>query len=536
VAPYSYSWNTAAVSNGSYTLSARAYDSAGNVRNSSAVSVVVNNTAAVGSFTAVFGNSSDANYSGTVEDTFLNLNSTVNAGSATLNTYTWPANRPANAILIKWNLSALPANAQIQSATLYLYMNGTGGDSLYEIPVHKIINKTPVLSGSNGYTYDGANAWTPSSVPYDSIPLAQSDIATAVDAPQIDTTYGYKSWNVTGMVREWVANPAANLGLVLNSSAKATSDSSRTFASSEVTDASQRPRLVVTYVLASDTTAPSVALSSPANGATVSGTVSVSAGASDSVGVSKVDFYVNGVLVSTDSSSPYSCSWDTTTLSNGSYTLSAKASDAAGNVGESGNISVTVSNQVADTTAPTVSSFTMPTTSTSLTVAISALAATDAVGVTGYLVSESSTRPSATASGWSTAAPASFTFSGTGTRTAYAWAKDAAGNVSNSLSRTVTITPSDTTAPTVRITAPSNGSVVKGTRTIYVSTSDNVGVGKVEFYVNGVLRLTDATPSYKYTWNTRTVANGTCTLMARAYDAAGNVGQSTTITVTVKNR
>jgi len=539
VAPYSYSWNTAGVSNGSYTLSARAYDSAGNVRNSSSVSVVVNNTAAVGGTTAVFGNSSDATHTGTVEDTYLNINNSTNSGSATLNTYTWPANRPANAILMKWNLSALPANAQIQSATLYLYMNqleGTGGDSLYEIPVHKIINRNPVLSGSNGYTHDGINAWTPSSVPYNSIPLAQSDIGAAVDAPQIDTTYGYKSWNVTGIVREWVANPAGNLGLLLNSSTKAGSDSNRGFASSEAADAGQRPRLVVTYVLASDTTAPSVAISSPASGATVSGTVSVSAGASDSVGVSKVDFYVNGALVSTDSSSPYSYSWDTTTLSNGSYSLSARAYDAAGNIGESGNTSVTVSNQVADTTAPTMSSFTMPTTSTSLAVAISALAATDAVGVTGYLVTESSTRPSATASGWSTGAPTSFTFSGTGTRTAYAWAKDAAGNVSNSLSRTVSITLADATAPTVAITSPSNGSVVKGTKTIYVSASDNVGVGKVEFYVNGVLKLTDASAPYSYSWNTKTVANGTCTLMARAYDAAGNVGQSTTITVTVRNR
>jgi hypothetical protein len=47
VAPYSYSWNTAGVSNGSYALSARAYDSAGNVSNSSSVSVVVNNSSSL---------------------------------------------------------------------------------------------------------------------------------------------------------------------------------------------------------------------------------------------------------------------------------------------------------------------------------------------------------------------------------------------------------------------------------------------------------------------------------------------------------
>jgi len=53
------------------------------------------------------------------------------------------------------------------------------------------------------------------------------------------------------MVREWVANPAGNLGLLLNSSAQATSDSIRTFASSEASDAGRRPRLVVTYTMGS---------------------------------------------------------------------------------------------------------------------------------------------------------------------------------------------------------------------------------------------------------------------------------------------
>ncbi|MGE5300500.1 MAG: carboxypeptidase regulatory-like domain-containing protein [Acidobacteriota bacterium] len=93
-----------------------------------------------------------------------------------------------------------------------------------------------------------------------------------------------------------------------------------------------------------------------------------------------------------------------------------------------------------DKTAPIVTVFSIPSTSNSLTVPISAFAATDNVAVTGYMVTQTSTQPSARATGWTTAPPASYTFSSAGTKTLYAWAKDAAGNVSASKSATVTIT------------------------------------------------------------------------------------------------
>ncbi len=82
---------------------------------------------------------------------------------------------------------------------------------------------------------------------------------------------------------------------------------------------------------AGDTTAPTVSITSPSNGATVSNTVSVTASASDNVGVTTVEFRVDGNLKFTDSSAPYSFSWDTTLYSDGSHTVSATAYDAAGN-------------------------------------------------------------------------------------------------------------------------------------------------------------------------------------------------------------
>lgn len=109
-----------------------------------------------------------------------------------------------------------------------------------------------------------------------------------------------------------------------------------------------------TSTTTTDTTPPTASITSPLNGATVGGTVVVSASASDNVGVTKVEFYKDGSLVGTDTSSPYSFSWNTYNDANGSHSWVAKAYDAAGNVGTSNTVTVTVSN-VADTTAPTVS-------------------------------------------------------------------------------------------------------------------------------------------------------------------------------------
>jgi len=132
--------------------------------------------------------------------------------------------------------------------------------------------------------------------------------------------------------------------------------------------------------------------------------------------------------------------------------LVAKAYDNAGNITQSPSVAVTVNNYVPDLTAPrpdltapTVSSFSLPATAASLTVAVSALTANDNIGVTGYLITESATAPATSASGWTAAAPTSFTFSSAGAKTAYAWTKDAAGNVSASRSATVNIALPDST-------------------------------------------------------------------------------------------
>lgn len=94
----------------------------------------------------------------------------------------------------------------------------------------------------------------------------------------------------------------------------------------------------------------------------------------------------------------------------------------------------------ADTTAPVVTSFAVPANSAVLSVPVTTLTAVDNTGVTAYLVTESSTAPLASAGGWSATAPVSYTFGSPGSKILYAWAKDAAGNVSAAKSATVIIT------------------------------------------------------------------------------------------------
>ncbi|WP_232293485.1 S8 family serine peptidase [Stigmatella aurantiaca] len=94
-----------------------------------------------------------------------------------------------------------------------------------------------------------------------------------------------------------------------------------------------------------DTVAPTASVTAPAHGSSASNTVSITAAASDNVGVIRVSFFVNGVLLGSDASAPYSFSWDTTRAGNGAYTVMAKAYDAGGNVGSSTTVTVNVSNQ-----------------------------------------------------------------------------------------------------------------------------------------------------------------------------------------------
>jgi hypothetical protein len=186
-----------------------------------------------------------------------------------------------------------------------------------------------------------------------------------------------------------------------------------------------------------DNTPPSVSFLSPANGASVSGAVSVQIKATDNVSVASVKLYVDGQLVNTLTAAPWNFTWNSAIVSNGLHSLTAIALDKSAN-SSSASIQVSVSNQV----------------------------------------------------------------------------------------------QGDITNPNVSITSPSSGASVSGTVSVTASASDNVGVSSVKFYVDGALASSSSVAPYAFSWNTSGVANGTHTLMATAFDAAGN-SNSTSIPVSV---
>jgi hypothetical protein len=291
-----------------------------------------------------------------------------------------------------------------------------------------------------------------------------------------------------------------------------------------------------TVPIAGDTIAPVVSLTAPGNNSSVSGTVVITATASDNVGVSMVEFYRNGALLFASNVAPYTFNWNTSAVANGGCTLMAAAYDSAGNIKQSASVSVAVNNTIPDVTAPLLGSFTLPTTAASMTVPVSALTASDSVGVTGYLITASATVPAASASGWSASAPASFTFSSGGTKTAYAWAKDAAGNVSGSRAATTTIALTDTTAPLLgSFTLPTTAASLTVPVSVFTA-SDSVGVTGYLITASATVPAASASG-----WSASAPASftfasaGTKSAYAWAKDAAGNVssGRAATTTITL---
>jgi hypothetical protein len=95
---------------------------------------------------------------------------------------------------------------------------------------------------------------------------------------------------------------------------------------------------------------------------------------------------------------------------------------------------------LADSVLPIIDEFTIPFTSSSLTINISSFTAHDDIAVTGYMATTSSQAPAAGDSTWLGSAPTTYTFASAGSLTLYGWVKDAAGNVSLGSSASITIT------------------------------------------------------------------------------------------------
>ena len=278
-----------------------------------------------------------------------------------------------------------------------------------------------------------------------------------------------------------------------------------------------------------DTTSPTVAVTGPADGSTVNRTVTLTADATDNDAVSEVLFYVNGMQIGATDTAPYQVSWDTSTVPDGTVTAVAKALDLSGNLGTSAPITLTINNNSLDTTPP-VSSITCNNSTcstgwynTAVTVALSEK--DDGSGVQQIVYTTDGTDPTAT-NGTVYAGP--FTLSSSTTVKYRAW--DNAGNVEQVNTASLSI---DTVPPTAAVGAPADGSSLTGTVYIKASVSDNVGIARVWFYLDGKALGSRIVTPYQWKWDTTTTTKGAHTLYVIAVDSAGNQTRSSSVTVTV---
>jgi peptidoglycan/xylan/chitin deacetylase (PgdA/CDA1 family) len=290
---------------------------------------------------------------------------------------------------------------------------------------------------------------------------------------------------------------------------------------------------------ASDQAPPVVSLTAPTAGASVIGTaVYITAQATDNVGVTSVKFLLDGTVLgsktapTTTGGSTYQWKWDSSTVSPGQHTLTAIASDAAGNQTTSTPVTVTV---VQDTTPPVTSILCNGSTTCAawykapITVT---LKATDNVAVAHTYYTTDGTEPSASNGTLYTVA-----FSVGQTATVKYRSVDTAGNWEQVESQMLQV---DTQPPPAQITAPSAGATVSGTA-VYITAqaTDNVSVTSVRFFLDGVSLGSKTAPtsaggsSYQWKWDSTTATKGTHTLTVVATDQAGNQTTSPPIQVTV---
>jgi RHS repeat-associated protein len=283
-------------------------------------------------------------------------NSCLNQGAAEL-LYVEGGSTPTRSLL-GFDLRGIPSGAQVSAAELSLFTTSTVG---YALDLHRVTADWSEGSGtscdSSGATWEErhpSQAWATAGVDFEA--AAADSTVSSGGANRWD------SFDLVDLVQDWLEGSSANLGLLLklaNESSVGAGNSQVWYADDLTVAPTLRPKLVVTYTDDTHALAPKVALGAPAPAAQVKGTVIVRAGASDDGRVASVQFRLDGSnLGSVDTEPPYELSWDTSGVSRGAHSLSAVATDDAGNQTTASAVSVSVANSAAPSTAITSASAT----------------------------------------------------------------------------------------------------------------------------------------------------------------------------------
>jgi len=294
----------------------------------------------------------------------------------------------------------------------------------------------------------------------------------------------------------------------------------------------------VSFLYVAPVTPPTVSITAPAGGATISGAavnITASASAAASLAISKVQFQVdNADYGAAATMAPYAVVIDSTKLANGTHTLKAVATDTSGASNTSAAVTLTVNN------TPTAVSIVTPVNGAAVAgnkVAVVATA-TAAAGLTitgvQFQVDNLSYGQPVTASPYSMLVDATTLTDGTHSLTAVA--TDSSGKSVTSAVVSVTVNNSVTS---VVITAPAAGATISGPSFVLTATATpraGLTIDSVQFQVDGVDQGSAVTSSpYTVTVDATKLSNGPHTAVALARDSGGNTVSSAVITIAINN-
>ena len=258
--------------------------------------------------------------------------------------------------LLQFDLRDVPAGAQVTAANLSLYLR-TPPVAAMTVDVHRATAEwvegsgrgTCSGDGASWSTSDGATGWASPGGDFVATRSAQR-VHAADDAPAWD------DFDVTGAVQTWARGDTPNHGLILKAADETVDTALATYASDDAAEPSLRPKLSVTYSDGSRALGPEVAVTAPATGARLRGTVAIEVAATDDRRVDKVQYAIDGTPIATDTSAPFTHEWNTTTVANGEHRVTAIATDDAGNETTSAAQTVTVHNSAPPTVTATAPS------------------------------------------------------------------------------------------------------------------------------------------------------------------------------------
>jgi Bacterial Ig domain len=260
--------------------------------------------------------------------------------------------------------------------------------------------------------------------------------------------------------------------------------------------------------------------SSPVNGSTVSGTITVTLNPDS--GTAWSDWYLDGVYQR--STPPTSFSWNTSGSPNGTHHLTATAFNSSGGTLGSASTTVTVANSVPSGAVSFVAPSDGSTVSGTVSVTVSNAGSTSWSNVYIDGIYVNSTPP--TSVSWNTGAVSN------GAHQISATAFNSSGNnLGTSIVHVTVANGSGGGSSAVTITSPSAGSTVSGT--VSIAYTEGSGTAWVNTYVDG--NYLASSPPKSVSWSSSSVTNGSHTISAKAFNSSGSQVGTSSVAVTVSN-